>query len=485
MKFGSVIDLDQNELQNAVIQVLSTAPSSPVEGQIYYDSDDELLYYRDSTVWVGLGSGSGTVLDVAVASANGFAGTSDGNDTTPTITISTSITGILKGNGTALSAAAAGTDYLAPSGSGAALTGITVGQVSGAAPLASPTFTGTPAAPTATVGTNTTQVATTAFVQSAIGVVAQGMDPKPTAYVATAAALPALTYANGTSGVGATLTADANGQLTVDGVALVSGDIGQYVLVKNQVAGLQNGLYSITAPGDGGTPFILTRATEMDTAAEFPGAYIIVEDAGTANANSFWVCTNSANPTVGTTAITFAQLNGATQLVQGTGITISGNTISVTAGTYQPLDATLTAFAALTIAANSLTIGTGADAFSQTTFAANTFPARASSGNLVAKTITDFGLSLVDDADAATGRATLGAVGKYSALIGDNSATSFNITQGTHGLASNAQMIVSIYDASTGAQVITDVSINNSNGTVTIAFAVAPASNAYRVVLIG
>src|SRR3990167_2912200 len=76
----------------------------------------------------------------------------------------------------------------------------------------------------------------------------------------------------------------------------------------------------------------------------------------------------------------------------------------------QPLDATLTAFAALTIAANSLTIGTGADAFSQTTFAANTFPARASTGDLVAKTITDFGLSLVDDADASAGRATLGVV---------------------------------------------------------------------------
>jgi hypothetical protein len=76
---------------------------------------------------------------------------------------------------------------------------------------------------------------------------------------------------------------------------------------------------------------------------------------------------------------------------------------------FQPLDATLTAFAALTIAANSLTIGTGADAFAQTTFAANTFPARASTGDLVAKAITDFGLSLVDDADAAAGRTTLGA----------------------------------------------------------------------------
>lgn len=89
-------------------------------------------------------------------------------------------------------------------------------------------------------------------------------------------------------------------------------------------------------------------------------------------------------------------------------VSIEGVTILTTA-TGQPLDATLTAFAALTIAANSLTIGTGADAFSQTSFAANTFPARASTGSLVAKTITDFGLSFVDDADAAAGRGTLGA----------------------------------------------------------------------------
>ena len=90
-------------------------------------------------------------------------------------------------------------------------------------------------------------------------------------------------------------------------------------------------------------------------------------------------------------------------------IAVEGVTV-ITTATGQPLDATLTAFAALTIAAESLTIGTGADAFSQTTFAANTFPARASTGSLVAKTITDFGLSLVDDAAASDARTTLGLV---------------------------------------------------------------------------
>lgn len=54
------------------------------------------------------GGGSGTVQTVAIATANGFAGTSDGNPSAPTITLTTSVTGILKGNGTAISAITVG-----------------------------------------------------------------------------------------------------------------------------------------------------------------------------------------------------------------------------------------------------------------------------------------------------------------------------------------------------------------------------------------
>lgn len=59
-------------------------------------------------------AGSGTVTSVSVVSANGFAGTVATATTTPAITLSTSITGVIKGNGTAISAATAGTDYVAP-----------------------------------------------------------------------------------------------------------------------------------------------------------------------------------------------------------------------------------------------------------------------------------------------------------------------------------------------------------------------------------
>jgi len=64
----------------------------------------------------GAAGGSGTVTTVSVVSANGLAGSVANASTTPAITLSTSITGVLKGNGTAISAATAGTDYVAPGG---------------------------------------------------------------------------------------------------------------------------------------------------------------------------------------------------------------------------------------------------------------------------------------------------------------------------------------------------------------------------------
>jgi hypothetical protein len=62
----------------------------------------------------GGGGGGGTVTTVSVVSANGLAGTVTNPTTTPAITLSTSVTGLLKGNGTAISAATAGTDYQSP-----------------------------------------------------------------------------------------------------------------------------------------------------------------------------------------------------------------------------------------------------------------------------------------------------------------------------------------------------------------------------------
>ena len=70
----------------------------------------------NGSAWVSQAGGSGTVTSVSVVSTNGFAGTVTTANVTPAITISTTITGVLKGNGTAISAATAGTDYIIPGG---------------------------------------------------------------------------------------------------------------------------------------------------------------------------------------------------------------------------------------------------------------------------------------------------------------------------------------------------------------------------------
>ena len=109
--------------------------------------------------------------------------------------------------------------------------------------------------------------------------VAQGLDPKASVSYASAAALPAYTYNNGTSGVGATITATSNGALSLD---TSSPAAGERVLIKNETGGdaPYNGIYTVTVAGNAGVAFVLTRATDMDSGSgtgEFPGAFTFVE----------------------------------------------------------------------------------------------------------------------------------------------------------------------------------------------------------------
>lgn len=376
-------------MQNARLQNLGTAPSSPVLGQEYYDTALGHLYVYAAAGWE---QASGATSFGTQTANTVYAGPASAGPSLPTFR--------------ALVAAD--------------ITGFTVTHtfISDFDTQVRLSRLDQMAAPTASVSLNSQKITNLldptnpqdAATKNYVDLTAQGFNPKPTARVATAAALPANTYSNGTSGVGATLTATSVGTLTVDGVLTALGDV---ILVKNEVAGANNGLYTVTTAGAAGAAYVLTRSTSMDTASEYKGAYIVVDLEGTANKNSIWLCTNTAAPTVGTTAITFVQINGANDLIAGTGITISGNTIS-----YNPATAT-------------------------------------------------------------------GVIKSYTATIGNASATSFAITQATHGLASTGAIHAQLFDATSGDQVYTDTNVNNSNGTVTFTFAAAPASNAYRVVLIG
>ncbi len=130
---------------------------------------------------------------------------------------------------------------------------------------------------------------------------------------ATTTVLPAGTYANGTAGVGATFTVTATGTLTIDGHLTILGD---RVLVKNQAAGLQNGIYTVTVAGAVGVSAVLTRATDADTSAELLNSIYAVLS-GTVNApagvSSFWYVANTAAITIGTDTITFTQIQTPAQ----------------------------------------------------------------------------------------------------------------------------------------------------------------------------
>jgi hypothetical protein len=99
-----------------------TNPSAITFPRFNADNTVSALNAADFRTAIGAGSGTGTVSSVSVTSANGFAGTVANPSSTPAITLTTSITGVLKGNGTAISAATSGTDYSA--GTSALATGI-------------------------------------------------------------------------------------------------------------------------------------------------------------------------------------------------------------------------------------------------------------------------------------------------------------------------------------------------------------------------
>jgi len=93
--FLSSIDLNKKELQNGVIHVLASAPSNPVEGQIYYDSTDNRIYFFDGTNWV---DASGDIKSVQTTTSDQLTIT-DSNGPNPSLAI---VTGAVTNSGTAL-----------------------------------------------------------------------------------------------------------------------------------------------------------------------------------------------------------------------------------------------------------------------------------------------------------------------------------------------------------------------------------------------
>jgi hypothetical protein len=123
-------------------------------------------------------------------------------------------------------------------------------------------------------------------------------------YAASTADLTGYTYNNGTAGVGATLTAPGNGVFTIDGV---TPPVSSRILYKNDTtgSGVYNGIYTLTT-SSGGSPAVLTRATDYDTPSEINATGLIPVLNGTANGGTGWY-NSTIVVTIGTTAITYIQ----------------------------------------------------------------------------------------------------------------------------------------------------------------------------------
>jgi len=139
-----------------------------------------------------------------------------------------------------------------------------------------------------------------AVTKSYVDAIAQGIDAKASVVAAT------------------TTNITLSGTQTIDGVSVIAGD---RVLVKDQTTTANNGIY-LCAAGS------WTRTTDADAWTELVAAYTFVEG-GTTNGNNGYICTVAAGGTLGTTAITFAQFSGAGQVVAGTGMSKTGNTLNV------------------------------------------------------------------------------------------------------------------------------------------------------------
>jgi hypothetical protein len=453
-KFLVSIDLNKNELQNAVIQNLATAPSSPLAGQVYYNTVDNQLYIYNGTRWEVAGNAvQSGLLASRPAAGSVDAGTiyyatdnylfyySNGSTWQQTNAFGTVVTetsyGQSSADGTSTNYARADHTHGTPALGTAtpnAIAGVTGSAGSGTVPSKQDhTHAFTPAADLSMAGYKLTNVGTPSADTDAankgyVDSVAQGLDTK--------ASVVAATTTNGTLA-----TAFANGQV-VDGVTLATGN---RLLIKNQTDATANGIYTVNASG---AP---TRSTDMDLGSEFPSAYVFVEQ-GTVNADTGWVCTNNSPVTLGSTNIVWAQFSGAGTYTASNGVLLTGSNF-----TFAPRSGYGLATGA-----------SGAEIKLATTSGLNISSDLAvGAGN---------GISVLTNTVAINSAVV---VSKYAVSVGDGAATSYTVT---HNL-NTRDVIVTVYDNSAPyAEVITDVAHTTVN-TVTIAFSVAPTSNQYRVVV--
>jgi hypothetical protein len=420
-KFLTSIDLVKNELQNARIQNLATDPSSPVTGQVYYNTASNEMRVYNGTIWEAVGLNGVTadaaelnILDGATLTTtelnyvdgvtSGIQGQLDlkSPSANPTFTgvVDIASTASIRFDGATADAnkttltvvdPTAGRTISLPNASGTAA--LVENKLHDFALATSSVDLNNQKVTNLADPTNAQDAANKRYVDAAV----VGIDWKASVRAATTAPV---TLA----------TAFENGD-TLDGVTLATGN---RILVKDQTDGSENGIYVVAASG---AP---TRASDADTSAEVTASFAVFVEEGTVNADAAWTLTNNGTVTIGTTVLVFTQFTGLGQITAGAGLTKTANTLDVVAGT------------GIVVNANDVAINT----------------------TVVAR--------------------------KFTANLGDGTNTAFTVTHSFN----TRTVIVAVYDATTYEEVYADITRTGVD-TVTVTFAAAPTADAYKVVVIG
>jgi hypothetical protein len=484
MKFVTNLNLNQNELQNGKFQVVASDPSTGnFEGRLIYNSTEKTIKYYDGSAWkkaivsaVSSGSAS-TALTISE---------SNGELTFTPVLATTSAHGVMSSQDKT---------KLDDATSDATAGKLVIRDGSGNFKAATPT--------------DPAHVATKGYVDSA----RQGLDVKASSRVATTG--PVL-LASGLE----------NGD-TIDGVVLATGD---RVLVKDQSSASENGIYVVQASG------AAVRADDFDTSGKVTaGAFTFVSE-GATNGDQGFVLTTNDTITLGTTGLTFTQFSGTGQIIAGDALSKDGNTLNVNTGTgievnndalriksdaagdglgYTEgvLSVNVGSTTGLQITSDNLgiKIDSGVTGLVTTTNGLALSASVAGDGlTFTAGVLSRNAIDLAQGSDDTTGTLPIdqGGTGEASASAartslantptsGSNTSTpvlarvaSKAVGNGvdvahviTHNFGTRA-VVVQVYDTSSYDTVIADVERTTAD-TVTVAFSVAPASNAFTVVITG
>ena len=493
-KFLVSIDLNKNELQNAVIQNLATAPATPSAGQIYYNTSDNEIYYYDGSAWVSVLNESEILYGtLALRPSAGVAGrlyyATDNSlmyldDSTQWLQVS------------AFGSVTAQTTYGASSGSGSSTSYARADHTHGTPSLTNTTPTALAIGGAGAVGTGTAPARDDhAHAMPAFGNVTAETTFGTASANGTATSVSRSDHTHGTP----THDNSAHSTINLSALAVPLADISlnSYKITnlatptastdaatKGYVDGVAEGLHihasvvaattaNLNANYDNGTSGVGATLTNAGTQAALVidgvtlsvSDRVLVKNQSTASQNGIYTVT-----TVGTISTNWV-LTRATDFDTSAEIQ-GGDFVFVTGGTTWDN----TGWVQTT---TSVTVGTTAITWQQFS-GAGTYTA----SNGVQLVGSDFSGVVVSSGGLTVGASgfaldTAIAVRKYAASVGNGSATSFTVT---HNLGTR-DVIVSVYDnASPYAEVVCDVE-HTSTTAITVQFSVAPTSNQYRVVV--